>query len=141
MLVSHCHYNVMQERQFVNLVITRSNFIITVMVHVFKFHFSCFRKPLTSYSFLLPNFILRPLIFRKCMIIYLLLFLPGNVHPNPGPVPLHKFNKISPLYVCEPLSVSSLPKLRIAMLNVNSVCNKSAAIYNHIVEIILMFCV
>ena len=57
------------------------------------------------------------------------------VHPNPGPVPLHKFNNISPLDVYKPFSVSPpLPKLRIAMLNACSVCNKPAVIYNHIVE-------
>ena len=54
--------------------------------------------------------------------------------PNPGSVPSHKFNKISPLDVYEPLSVSPQPKLRIAMLNARSVCNKSAVIYNHIAE-------
>ena len=99
------------------------------MIHVFKFHFSCFRELLTPHYFLLPNFILRPILSRKCMIIYLLLFLSGNVHPNPGPIPLHKFNNISPLDVYESFSVSSLPKSRIAMLNACSACNKSAAIY------------
>ena len=64
-----------------------------------------------------------------------MLFLSGNVHPSPGPVSLHKFNNISPLDVYEPFSVSpSLPKLRIAMLNARSVCNKSVVMYNHIVE-------
>ena len=104
MLMSHSHYNVMQERQFVNLIITCSNFIVTVMRHVFKFHFSCFRKPLNPYYFLLPTFILRPLLSRKCMIIYFLLFLSGNVQPIPDPVSLHKFNKISSLDVYEPFS-------------------------------------
>ena len=105
------------------------------MIHVFEFHFSCFREPLTPYYFLLPNSILCPLLSHKCMIIYLLLFLSGYVNPNLGPVPLHKFNNISPLDVYKPSSVSpSLPKLRIAMLNTRSVCNKSAVIYNHIIE-------
>ena len=59
----------------------------------------------------------------------------GNVHPNPGLVPLLKFNNIIPLDIYEPFSVSpSLPKLRIAILNTRSVCNKSVVIYNHIVE-------
>ena len=125
----------MQECQFVNLIITRSNFIVTVMIHVFKFHFSCFRKPLTPYHFLLPNFILRPLLSRKCMILYLLLFLSGNVLPSPGPTTLHKFNNISPLVIYKPCSVSpSPPKLRITKLNARSVCNKSAVTYNQIVE-------
>ena len=88
MPMSHCHYNIKQERQFLNLIIIRSNLIVTVMMHVFKFHFSCFRELLTSYYFLLPNFILRPLLSRKCMIIYL-LFLSGNVHPSPVPAPLY----------------------------------------------------
>ena len=124
----------MQERQFVNLIITYSNFIVTVMIQVFKFHFSCFREPLTPY-YLLPNFILHPLLSRKCMINYLLLFLSGNVHLNSGLVPLYKFNNISPLDVYEPFSVSlSIPKLRIAMQNARLVCKKSAAIYNHNVE-------
>ena len=135
MLLSHCHYNVMQECQFVNFIITRSNFIVTVMIRVFKFHTSCFRKPPTPNHFLEPNSILRPLLSRKCMIIYFLLFFSGNVQPNPGPVSLHKFNNISPLDVYEPFSVSpSLPKLRLAMLNARSLCNKSAVIYNHIAE-------
>ena len=116
--MSHCHYTVSQEHQFVNLIITCSNFIATVMIYIFKFHFSCFREPLTSYYFLFPNFILRPLLFRKCIIIYLLLFLFGNVHPNPSPVPLHKFNNISPRDVYESFSISPyLSKLKIAMLN------------------------
>ena len=74
MLMFHCHNNVMQERQFVSLIISRSNFIVTVMKHVFKFHVSCFREPPTPYYFLLLNFILRLLLSRKCFIIYLLLY-------------------------------------------------------------------
>ena len=69
------------------------------------------------------------------MFNYLSPAVSNNVHPNPGPVPLHKFNNISPLDVFEPLSVSPpLPTLRIANLNARSVCNKSAIIYNHMVE-------
>ena len=134
MLMFQCHCIVMQERYIVNLITIRSNFIVTVMIYVFKFHFSCFREPLTPYYFLYPNFILRPLLSHKCIIIYHLLFLFGNVHPNPGPVPLHKFNNISPLEVYEFFSVSPLPKLRIAMQNAHSVCNESVVIYNQIAE-------
>ena len=94
-------------------------------------------RPNSLLYFLLPNSILCPLLSRKCMIIYLLLFLSGNFHPNPGPASLHKFINISPLDIYEPFSVSlSLLKLRIglATLNARSVCNKYAVIYNHIVE-------
>ena len=117
MLMSHCHYNVVQERQFVNLIITHSNFIATLMVLACKFHFFCFREPLTPYCFLFPNFILRPLLSCKCLIIYLLLFLSDNFYLIRGLVPLRKFNNISLLDVYELFSITPLPKLRIAMLN------------------------
>ena len=82
-----------------------------------------------------PNFIFRPLLSRKCIIIYLFLFLSGNIHPNPDPVQYHKFNDTSPLDVYEPFCSYPLqPTLRIALLNTRSVCNKSAVVYNHILE-------
>ena len=93
--MTHSHYTAMQELQIVNLIITDSNRIVSVMIRLLKFHFSYFRESLTPYYLLFPNFIFRPLLSRKCIIIYLLLFLSGNIHPNPVPVQFHKFNDTS----------------------------------------------
>ena len=55
--------------------------------------------------------------------------------PNPGPVQIHKFNDTSSLGAYEPFCSSSpQTKVRIALLKACSVCNKSAAIYNRILE-------
>ena len=84
--MSHYHYTAMQELQIVNLIITDSNRIVSVMIYLFKFRFSYFRESLNLYYLLFPNFIFYPLLSRKCIVIYLLLFLSSNIHPNPGPV-------------------------------------------------------
>ena len=93
MLMSHCHYTVMQKHQFVNLIITRSNFIVTVMTHVFKFHSSSLRELLTPYYFLFPDFILHLLLSRKCIIIHISLLLSCNVPPTV--VQFHYINLIT----------------------------------------------
>ena len=119
----------MQELQIVNMIIIESNCIVSVMIYLFKFHFSYFRESLTPYYLLFPNFIFCPLLFCKCIIIYLLLFFSGNIHPNPGPAQFHKFNNTSPLDVYKPFCSSPpQPKLRIALRNARSVSNKSAVI-------------
>ena len=53
--MSHSHYIAMQEYQIVNLIITRLNFIVTIMINLFEFHFSYFRKSINQYFFLFPN--------------------------------------------------------------------------------------
>ena len=84
MLMSHCHYNVMQEHQLVNLIITFSNFIVTMMKYFFKFHFSCFQEPLTPYYFLLLNFIFFHYYLAKAGLFisycfFLVMFIPALV--------------------------------------------------------------
>ena len=125
----------MHELHIVNLIISDSNHIVSVMINLFKFKFSYFRESLNPYFLLFPNFIFRPLLSCNCIIIYLILFLYGNIHPNPGPVQFHKLINTSPLDIFEPFCSSPLQrKLRMALLNVRSVCNKSAVICNHILE-------
>ena len=132
----------MQEIQIVNKIITDSNCIVFVMIHLFKFYLLYFRESLTPYYLLFPQFHFSSIIIQQMYYYLSPVFLSGNIHSNPGPVQFHKFNDTS-LDVYEPFC-SSLPqpKLRIALLNARSVCNKSAIIYNHILENrVLIFCV
>ena len=104
------------------------------MIRLLKFHFSYFRESQTPYYVLFPNFVIHHyylanvLLFTSfcCFLVY---------PPNPDPVQIHKFNDTSSLGAYEPFCSSSpQTKLRIALLNACSVCNKSAVIYNHIPE-------
>ena len=72
--MSHSHYTAMQELQIVNMIITDSNCIVSVMIHLYKFHFLYFSESFTPYYLLFPNFIFHPLLSRKCVIICLLCF-------------------------------------------------------------------
>ena len=54
---------------------------------------------------------------------------------TPDPVQFHRFNNTTSLNVYKPFCSSPpQPKLRIALLNACSIYNKSADIYNHILE-------
>ena len=70
----HSHYTTMQELQIVNLIITDSNHIVSVIIHWFKFHFSYFRESLTPCFLLFPNFIFRWLLSSQ-MHYYLFPFV------------------------------------------------------------------
>ena len=77
---------------------------------------------------------MRPILSPKCFVMFLLLFLSGDIQLNPGPVSLKSQYVSSPLDVYEPFLSPTVPKLRLATLNSRSVVNKSAVINNHILE-------
>ena len=118
----------------INYFVTQSKFIAITALHCFKFHSFYFRNQNTPYYLLNLNIIVRPILFRKCFVMFLLLFLSGDIQLNPGPVSLKSQYVSFPLDVYEPFLSPTVPKLRMATLNSRSVVNKSAVINNHILE-------
>ena len=115
------------------IILSQSNFEITVVLHYFKFQSFGFRNSNTLYYLLSPNIIVRPIVSRKCFYIFILLFLSGDIQLYSGSISLNQY-VFSSLDVYESFSTPSVPKLRIATLNSRSVLNKSAIINNHILE-------
>ena len=93
-----------------------------------------FRNSNTPYYLLSHNIIARPILFRKCFFICILLFLSGEIQLNSGTVSLNNQYASSPLDVYEPVLSPITPNLRIATLNSRSVLNKPAIINSHILE-------
>ena len=77
---------------------------------------------------------MRPILSRKYFVMFLLLFLSGDIQLNLGPFSLKSQYVSSPLDVYEPFLSPTVPKLLMATLNSRSVVNKSAVINNHILE-------
>ena len=76
----------------------------------------------------------RPILSSKCLVMFSLLFLSGDIQLNPGPVLLKSQYVSFPLDVYEPFLSLTVPKLNLTTLNSRSVVNKSAVINNHIAE-------
>ena len=117
-----------------NAIFTQSKFIAITALHCFKFHSFYFRNQNTPYYLLNRSIIIRPNLSRKCFVMFLLLFLSGDIQLNPGPVSLKSLYVSSPLDVYKPFLSPTVPKLCMATLNSRSVVNKSAVINNHILE-------
>ena len=132
--LSLTYFQVSQPIKIINYFVTQSKFIAITALHCFKFHSFYFRNQNTPYYLLNRNIIVRPILSRKCFVMFLLLFLSGDIQLNPGPVSLKSQYVSSPLDVYEPCLSPTVPKLRLATLNSRSVVNKSAVINNHILE-------
>ena len=130
--LSLTYFQVSQPIKIINYFVTQSKFIAITALHCFKFHSFYFRNQNTPYYLLNRNIIVRPILSRKCFVMFLLLFLSGDIQLNPGPVSLKSQYVSSPLDVYEPFLSPTVPKLRLATLNSRSVVNKSAVINNHI---------
>ena len=128
------YFQFSQPIKIINYFVTQSKFIAITTLHCFKFHSFYFRNQNTSYYLLNRNIIVRPILCRKCFVMFLLLFLSGDVQLNLGIVPLKSQYASSPLYVYEPFLSPTVPKLRMATFNSRSVVNKSAVGNNHILE-------
>ena len=116
-----------------NYLNSRTSFKLTFLLHSVKLRSFSFHESKSPYNFLLPKINFHSVVSRKCFLIFL-LFLCENIQPNPGSMLVNSHNFTSPLNIYEPFSSPTLPKLRIATLNVRSVCNKSAVISDHILS-------
>ena len=130
--LSLTYFQLSQPIKIINYFVTQSKFIAITVLHCFKFHSFYFRNQNTPYYLLNRNIIIQPIISRKYFVIFLLLFLSGDIQLNPGPVSLKSRYVTSPLNVYKPFLSPTVPKLRMATLDSRFVVNKSAVINNHI---------
>ena len=96
------YFQLSQPIKIINYFVTQSKFIAKIALHCFKFHSFYFRNQNTPYYLLNRNIIMRPILSRKCFVIFLLLFLSGDIQLSPGPVSLKGQYVSSPLDVYEP---------------------------------------
>ena len=89
-------------------------FIAITASHCCKFHSFYFRNQNAPYYLLNRNIIVRPILSRKCFVMFLLLFLSGDIQINPGPVSLKSQYVSSLLDVYELFLSPTVPKLRMA---------------------------
>ena len=131
--LSLTYFQSSQPIKIINYFVTQSKFIAITALYCFKFHSFYFRNQNAPYYLLNRNIFVRPILSRKCFVLFLLIFS-GDIQLNPGPVSLKSQYVSSPLDVYEPFLSPTVPKLRLATLNSRSVVNKSAVINNHILE-------
>ena len=125
------YFQFSQPIKIINFFVTQAKFIAITTLHCFIFQSFYFRNQNTPYYLLNRIVIVRPILSCKCFVMFLLLFLLGNIQLNSDPVSLKSQYVASPLDVYESFLSPTVPELRLATLNSRSVVKKSAAINNH----------